>query len=102
MTPGPAGDGDEAIVALRLVLVALDDDTEAAARNDAIDVIANDVGSSEESWREIALSAARLAALFATTVHGSPGSDEARFKARTALQKLLVGALDRRNGPNTG
>jgi hypothetical protein len=101
MTPGPADDADEAIAALRLVLVALDDDTEAAARNDAINVITRGIGSSEERWREIALSAARLAALFATTVHGPPGSDEARFKARTALQKLLVGALDRRDGPHT-
>ena len=100
MTPAPAGSEDEdALVALRLVLVALDDDTEAESRNDAMNVIANDVGPSEERWREIALRAARLAAFFATTVFGSPGSEEARVKARTAVQKLLVGALDRLNGP---
>jgi len=100
MTPGPAGGEDEdALVALRLVLVALDDDTEAESLNDAISVIVNDVELSEERWRVIALSAARLAAFFASSIYGSPGSGEARVKARTAVQKLLVGALDRRSGP---
>ncbi|HTZ14840.1 MAG TPA: hypothetical protein VMC78_14660 [Mycobacterium sp.] len=100
MTPGPAGAEDEdALVALRLVLVALDDDTEAESRNDAISVIADAVGPSAEHWRVIALDAARLAALFATSIYGPPGSEEARVKARTAVQKLLVGALDRRNNP---
>ena len=100
MTPGPAGDEEEdALVALRLVLVALDDQTEAESRNDAISLIANDVGVSEERWRVIALDAARLAAFFATSIYGPPGSEQARVKARTAVQKLLVGALDRRNAP---
>jgi hypothetical protein len=40
-----------------------------------------------------------LAAFFATSIYGSPGSEEARVKARTAVQKLLVGALDRHNNP---
>jgi hypothetical protein len=102
MTPGPRparGEDEDALVALRLVLVALDDDTETESRNDAISVIANDVGLSEDRWRVIALHAARLAAFFATSIYGSPGSEEARVKARTAVQKLLVGALDRRNDP---
>ena len=100
MTPGPAGGEEEdALVALRLVLVALDDQTEAESRNDAISLIANDVGVSEERWRVIALDAARLAAFFATSIYGPPGSEQARVKARTAVQKLLVGALDRRNAP---
>ena len=100
MTPGPrpaGGEDEDALVALRLVLVALDDDTETESRNDAISVIAN--GLSEERWCVIALRAARLAAFFATSIYGSPASEEARLKARTAVQKLLVGALDRRNGP---
>jgi hypothetical protein len=103
MTPGPrpaGGEDEDALVALRLVLVALDDDAESESRNDAISLIANDVGLSEERWRVIAFDAARLAAFFATTIYGSPGSEEARVKARTAVQKLLVGALDRRNRPD--
>ena len=102
MTPGPrpaGGQDEDALVALRLVLVALDNDTDTESRNDAISVIANDVGLSEERWRVIALDAARLAAFFATSIYGSPGSEEARVKARTAVQKLLVGALDRHNNP---
>jgi hypothetical protein len=100
MAPRPAGGEDEdALVALRLILLALDDDTEAESRNDAISVIVSDIELSEERWRVIALDAARLAALFATSIYGSPGSEEARVKARTAVQKLLVAALDRRSGP---
>jgi hypothetical protein len=100
MTPGPAdGEDEDALVALRLVLLALDDDTEATSLNDAISVIVNDVELPEERWRVIAFSAARLAAFFATSFYGPPRSQEARVKARTAVQKLLVGALDRRSGP---
>jgi hypothetical protein len=99
MTPGPAGGVEESIVALRLILVSLDDDTDADARNDAINVIASEVGESEERWRVIALSTARLAALFATGIHGSPASEEARAKARASVQKLVVAALDQRRGP---
>jgi hypothetical protein len=100
MTPRPArGEDEDALVALRLVLVALDDDTETESRNDAISVIVNDIELSEERWRVIALHAARLAAFFATSIYGPPGSEQARVKARTAVQKLLVGALDRRSDP---
>lgn len=99
MTPGPADGVDESIVALQLILVSLDDDTDADARNDAINVIANEVGQSEDRWRVIALRVARLAGLFAAGIHGSPSSEEARVKARTSVQKLLVAALDQRRGP---
>jgi hypothetical protein len=96
MTPGPVDSGDDNIVVLRLVLASLDDDEDAHARNTAINTIANEVGLSEERWCGIALRAARMAAFFAASVHGSPENPKTRAKARTVVQGLLAEALDKR------